>query len=90
MVKLSPPPPPLEESAGGRADVWPQLPLNLDSEHLTVWPCACVCKSLQSCPTLCDSMDCSPLGFSVHEILQARILDGAAMPSSRGSSRPRD
>ena len=39
---------------------------------------------------LCDSMDCSPLGSSVHEILQARILDGAAMPSSRGSSRPRD
>jgi len=32
-------------------------------------------KSLQSCPTLCDPMDCSPPGFSVHEILQARILE---------------
>ena len=42
----------------------------------------------QSCPTLCDSMDCSLLGSSVHEILQARILEWVAMPSSRGSSWP--
>ena len=41
----------------------------------------------QSCPTLCDPMDCS---FSVHGILPARILEWVAMPSSRGSSRPRD
>ena len=40
--------------------------------------------------TLCDPMDCSPPGFSVHGILQARILEWAAMPSSRGSSQPRD
>ena len=40
----------------------------------------------QSCPTLCDAMDCSPPGTSVHGILQARILEWAAMPSSRGSS----
>ena len=33
-----------------------------------------MCKSFQSCPTLCDPMDCSPLGSSVHGILQARIL----------------
>ena len=39
----------------------------------------------QSCPTLCDSMDCSPPGSSVHGILQARV----AMPSSRGFSQPR-
>ena len=51
----------------------------------------CVCaKSLQSCPTLCDLMDCNPPGSSVHGILQARILESVAMPSSRGSSRPRD
>ena len=48
------------------------------------------CKSLQSCPTLCDPMDCSPSGFSVHGILQARILEWGAMASSRGSSWPRD
>ena len=47
-------------------------------------------KSLQSYPTLCDSMDGSPPGFSVHEILQARILEWVSMPSSRGSSQPRD
>ena len=50
---------------------------------------ACV-LSLQSCPTLCDSMDCSPPGSSVHGILQARILEWVARPSSRGSSQPRD
>ena len=33
-----------------------------------------------------DPMDCSPLGFSVHGILQARILEWVAMPFSRGSS----
>ena len=35
-------------------------------------------------------MDCRPLGSSIHGILQARILEWIAMPSSRGSSRPRD
>ena len=38
---------------------------------------------------LYDARDCSPPGSSVHGILQARILEWAAMPSSRGSSRPR-
>ena len=47
-------------------------------------------KSLQSCPTLCDPMDYSPPGSSVHGILQARRLEWLARPSSRGSSRPRD
>ena len=41
---------------------------------------------LQSRLTLCDPMDCSPPGSSVHRILQARILEWVAMPSSRGSS----
>ena len=47
-------------------------------------------KSLQSCPTLCDPMDCRPPGSSVHEILQARILDWVAMPFSGEPSWPRD
>ena len=42
-------------------------------------------KSLHLCPTLCDSTDCSPPGSSVHRILQARILEWDAMPSSRGN-----
>ena len=45
--------------------------------------------SLQSCPTLCNPMDCSLPGFSVHWILQARILEWVTISSSRGSSRPR-
>ena len=44
----------------------------------------------QSCLTLCDPMDCSPPGFSVHETLQARILEWVAISFSRGSSQPRD
>jgi len=47
-------------------------------------------KLIQSCPTLCNPMDCSPPGSSVHRILQSRTLEWAAMPSSRGSSRPMD
>ena len=47
-------------------------------------------KWLQSCPTLCDSMDHSPPGSSVHGILQARILEWVAMPAFRRSSQPRD
>ena len=44
----------------------------------------------QSCLTLCDPMDCSPPGSSVHGILQARILEWVAISYFRGSSRPRD
>ena len=62
-----------------------------------VWPSLTVAKyvcmhanSLQSCSILCDTMDCSPPDSSVHRILQAGILEWVAMPSSRGSSRPRD
>ena len=44
----------------------------------------------QLCPTLCDPMDCNLLGFSIHRILQARILEWIAISLSRGSSRPRD
>ena len=51
---------------------------------------AAAAKSLQSCPTLCDPIDGSPLGSFVPGILQARILEWVAMPSSRGSSRSRD
>ena len=47
-------------------------------------------KSLESCQTLCSPMHCSPSASSVHGILQARILEGVAMLSLRGSSQPRD
>ena len=52
-----------------------------------LWICA---KSFQLCPNLCDSMDSSPPGSSVHGLFQARILEWVAMSSSRGSSWPRN
>ena len=47
-------------------------------------------KLLHSHLTLCNPMDCSPPGPSIHGILQPRILEWVAMPSPSGSSRPRD
>ena len=44
----------------------------------------------KSCPTLCDPMDCSPSGSTVHGIFQAIILEWVAISFSRGSSQPRD
>ena len=49
-----------------------------------LWICV-LAKALQSCLTLCDSVDYSPSGSSGHGILQARILEWVAMPSSRRS-----
>ena len=46
-------------------------------------------KTLQLCLTLCDPMNWSPPGSSVHGILQAKILEWVAMPSSRESSQLR-
>ena len=57
---------------------------------LFLYAVAAAAKSLQLCPTLCDPMDYSPPGSSVHGILQARLLEWVAMPSSRRSSQPRD
>ena len=62
-----------------------QVPLTL--VHLTLKVKAWVA---QSCPALCDPMDCSPLGSSVHGISQERILEWVAISFSRGSSWPRD
>ena len=51
--------------------------------------CACMrAKSLQSCLTLCDPVDYSPPGFSVHGILQARVLEWVAMFSSKDLPDP--
>ena len=47
-------------------------------------------KVAQSCPTLCDPMDYSPPGSSVHGIFQARVLERVAISFSRGSSQHRD
>ena len=52
--------------------------------------CCVLCLVAQPCLPLCAPMDCSLPGSSAHGILQARILEWVAMPSSRGSSQPRD
>ena len=49
-----------------------------------------VCEVTQSCPTLCDPMDCSLPGSSIHGIFQARIVEWVAISFSRRSSQPRD
>ena len=61
---------------------------NADNRY-TVCVCVCVCVCTQLCLTLCD-IDCSPPGSSVHEILQARILEWVVISSTRGSSQPGD
>ena len=59
--------------------------------HINLLIQMCVhAKLLQSCPTFCNPMNCSPPGSSVHGILQARILKWVVIPFSRGLSRPRD
>ena len=57
--------------------------------YTSVWE-ECNCGVTQSCPTLHNPMDHSPPGSSVHEILQARILEWVDIPFSGGSSQPRD
>ena len=56
----------------------PQKKLN------TELPCVLHAKSVQECPTLCNTMDCSLPGSAVYGILQARLLEWVAGPSSRG------
>jgi len=51
--------------------------------HFMPWASPLLCLVVQLYPTLCDPMGCSPPGFSVHGISQARILEWVAMPSSR-------
>ena len=66
-----------------RQEYWSGVPL---PSPISLVAAAAAAKSLQSCPTLCDLMDHSLPGSSVHGILQAQILEWVAMPSSRGSS----
>ena len=54
-----------------------------------MYACVYACEP-KSCLTICDPKDCSLPGSSVHGILQARILEWVALPSSGGSSQPRD
>ena len=57
---------------------------------LGIYPAAAAAKPLQLCPTLCDPMDCSLSGSSIHGIFQTRVLEWIAISFSRGPSRPRN
>ena len=56
----------------------------------TFWNFQIQSEVAQSCTTLCDPMDCSPPGSSIHGMFQARVLEWVAISFSRGSSRPGD
>ena len=79
-------------------DYWYNPSADIVSKQLTVYwflrgsrSCLCIpTEVLQSCLTLCDPIDSSQLGSSIHGILQAGILGWVVMPSSRGSSQSRD
>ena len=60
------------------------------SVYLTSMQSSVQFSSAQSCPTLCDPMDCSLPGSSVHGIFQAIVLEWIAISFSRGSFQPRD
>ena len=71
------------------------LPKNLSAEEWirTKWHIHTVesyCLVTKSCPTLCNPMDCSPPGSSVHGISQVGILEWVALSCFRGSSQPKD
>ena len=61
------------------------LPITFIEPH-----CVHACAVTQSCPTLCNPMDCRPQGSSIHGIFLARTLEWVAISSSRGSSWLRD
>ena len=50
-------------------------------ERIHIWDWEHACSVTQLCPALCNPVDCSPPGSSVHEIFQARILECVAIPS---------
>ena len=62
----------------------------LSSSSNNACVCVCVCARFvfQSCPTLCDAMNCSPSGSCVRGIFQAKLLEWVAMPFSRGIFPP--
>ena len=77
---------------GKKNKVWIYWLVDLATPFLTyIWDkCVCVCVHAQLCLTLCNPMNCSLLGYSVHMILQAGILEWIVIPFSRACSQPRD
>ena len=74
-------------TSGLKAPAVPQLRFTRFLSHFSLMN---ECEVTQSCLTLCNPMDCSLPGASVHGIFQARVLQWVAISFSRGSSQPRD
>ena len=77
----------------GKLDCVHKSPGNLEKLKILtqyIWGPCCASSVPESSPTLCNPMDCSPSGSSVHVISQARKLEWVAIFFSRGSSRPTD
>ena len=64
-----------------KATVFPEVMYGCESWTIKK-TAAAAARSLQSCPTLCDPIDCSPPGSSVHGIVQARTLEWVAFAFS--------
>ena len=82
----------ISKARGQKTPSWASHKWSKDKEHAKMMSPECLpcvhAKPLWSCPTLCDPMECSLPGSSVHGILQARILEWVAMSSWRVSSHP--
>ena len=65
-----------------RRDRWTAVHRVIKNQTRLSTPAAAAGKSLQSCPTLSDPMDCSPPGSSIHGIFQARVLEWVAIAFS--------
>ena len=76
----------LGAARGAATPLLPSLLVWVLHQH-TCSDTVCVCSV---CLTLCDPVDCSPPGSSVHGMLQARALEWSAISFSKGSSPPRD
>ena len=84
----------LEENVG-KLEPFDIIDVNVSDAHALKHVCVCVCVCVcvlfaQSCLTLCYPLDCSLPGSSVHEILQARIVQWISIPFSKGSSQPQN
>ena len=72
-------------------EIWLKIEFSVFYPNFLLFPYSLSCqKKWKSCSTLCDPMDCGLPGTSLRGILQARILEWITIPSSRGSSQPRD
>ena len=72
-----------------RAAKWIPQCYKLNCVCVCVRVCMCMHSVAECCPTLCNPVDCGLSGSSVHEILQSRILEWAALSYSRGSNKYR-